>query len=133
MARFIQFGDAHVRDTETYRELPVNQCTIEKIPKRRGLYIATLDDKSLDVEIPLQINPTLTPQMLEEGFERKRGIVIDFEYEECTPPIGYEGSYTPVGLLFPHVVAIQIGFDPVLYADGLSLFEAARTAVVLAH
>jgi hypothetical protein len=72
----------------------------------------------------LRIDPVWTKLLKEGGLKRSRGIVIDFEYEECfhTPIPPYASQYAP-GLLAPHVVALQIGFDPVFYADGLPIFK----------
>lgn len=124
MARFTQFGDLHVRDKETYHELPVNFCTLHKLPDTRGLYVATVEDEAYAADFLLRIDPVWTKLLNKGGLERSRGIVIDFEYEECTyttiPP--YANQYA-AGLLVPHVVALQIGFDPTFYADGLPIFK----------
>jgi hypothetical protein len=88
------------------------------------LYVAKVKDKTHAYDLLLRIDPVWTKLLKEGGLKRSRGIVIDFEYEECfhTPIPPYASQYAP-GLLAPHVVALQIGFDPVFYADGLPIFK----------
>ena len=124
MARFMQFGDMHVRDTETYHELPINRCTLYCLSNVPGVYVATLDNVSAGAEVTFRVGPRGMRALHEGGLDRRRGIVIDFEYEECiyNPIPPYRNQHN-AGLLVPHVVAVQIGFDPVIYEDGLPLFK----------
>lgn len=123
MARFIQFGDSHVRDLETYHPIPTNQCSLYKLANTRGLYVAVLDAPVSGVEVLLRIDTVWTAMLREGGLKRKRNIVIEYEGDECVPPQDMTDDPTPIKILTSHVVALQIGFDPIFYADGLPLFR----------
>lgn len=131
MARFTHFCDGYVRDSETYRELPTHNCTLEKLPHTRGLYVATLDimprDTSSDSEetkrngsacdnreVLIRIDTVFTRQLHESGIDRMRRIVLRFEDD---------GDPTMPPYLVTHAVAIQLSFDPIVFIDGLPLFK----------
>lgn len=119
MARFTQFGDAHVRDLETYNFLPINQCSVQQVSVTRGIYVARLDHEA---DVLFRIDTVWTSQLYNGGYARSRGIVIDYEGDTCPVPDDLKETHLSVKTLTPHVVAIQMGFDPVFYADGLPLF-----------